>query len=87
MGSTSGWRFRRPSVNIAPPERVGRVLIGALAVVAGALLLFSAGSALVVVLEALLLLAGLDLVGTGAVGHCPLYRALGHMPRSLRREI
>jgi hypothetical protein len=40
-----------------------------------------------VVLEALLIAAGLDLVVTGALGHCPLYQRLGHMPRSLRRPV
>lgn len=49
------------------------------------MLLASAGSVLAVVLEALLVLAGLDLVITGALGHCPLYRRLGYVPPSLRR--
>ncbi|MGV9937272.1 YgaP-like transmembrane domain [Streptomyces olivaceoviridis] len=29
------------------------------------------------------LLAGLDLLVTGATGHCPLYARLGQVPRSL----
>jgi len=29
--------------------------------------------------------ASLDLVVTGVVGHCPLYRKLGYTPQSLRR--
>ena len=77
--------MKRPVVNITPPERVGRVLVGAAAAVVGVLLLASAGGAVAVVLEALLVLAGLDLVVTGALGHCPLYHKLGHMPASLRR--
>ncbi|AWZ23006.1 YgaP-like transmembrane domain [Rhodococcus pyridinivorans] len=36
------------------------------------------------VLEVLLILAGLDLAVTGALGHCPLYAALGYQPKSLR---
>jgi Protein of unknown function (DUF2892) len=32
-----------------------------------------------------LALAGLDLVVTGALGHCPLYHKLGRVPQSLRR--
>jgi hypothetical protein len=36
------------------------------------------------VFEVLLVAAGLDLVVTGALGHCPLYRKLGHVPTSLR---
>ena len=48
-------------------------------------LLASAGSALAVVLEVLLGLAGLDLAVTGAAGHCLLYQRLGHVPARLRR--
>jgi hypothetical protein len=36
------------------------------------------------VLEALLVAAGLDLAVTGVLGHCPPYRKLGYLPRSLR---
>ena len=78
-------RWRRPSVNISPAERAGRILMGTGAVVAGALLLAAAGSVLAVVLEVLLVAAGLDLAVTGALGHCPLYSKLGHVPRSLGR--
>ncbi len=77
--------LRRPTVNITPLERAGRVAVGAAATVAGILLLVSAASVLAVVLELLLIAAGLDLVVTGALGHCPLYRRLGYVPRSLRR--
>ncbi len=77
---------RRLSVNITPAERAGRILIGAAAAVAGAVLLFSAGSVIAVVLEVLLVAAGLDLVITGVLGHCPLYQRLGHVPASLRRR-
>ena len=34
-------------------------------------------------LELLLIAAGLDLLVTGAIGHCPLYQKLGHVPKSL----
>ena len=74
----------RWSVNITPVERVGRILVGAVGVVGGALLLAGAGSILAVVLELLLILTGLDLIITGALGHCPLYQKLGHVPSSLR---
>lgn len=74
---------QRFSVNITPVERAGRVLIGTAAVVAAVVLLASAGSAVAVVLEILLAAAGLDLVVTGALGHCPLYQKLGHVPKSL----
>lgn len=75
---------RRFAVNITPVERGGRIAIGLAAMVAGVVLLVSAGSALAIVLEVLLIAAGLDLVVTGALGHCPLYQRLGHVPASLR---
>ena len=78
--------MRRLPINITPSERVGRVAIGAATAVAGLVLLAAAGSAVAVVLEVLLVLAGLDLVVTGALGHCPLYSKLGHVPLSLRRQ-
>lgn len=80
---------RRPawrSVNITPAERIGRIVVGLAAVIAGIVLLAGAGSALAVVLEALLVAAGLDLAVTGALGHCPLYAKLGYLPKSLRRD-
>ncbi len=76
-----GWR----AVNITPVERAGRVAIGLAAIVAGSVLLAGAGSVVAVVLAVLLVLAGLDLFVTGALGHCPLYQRLGYLPRSLRR--
>lgn len=77
---------RRLTVNITLVERIGRVAMGVLAIVAGALLLAGAGSVLAVALEVLLVLAGVDLAVTGALGHCPLYRKLGYVPPSLRRQ-
>ena len=74
------WR----TVNITPAERAGRLAVGLAAVGAGIALLASAGSVLAVVLEALLIAAGLDLAVTGVLGHCPLYQKLGYLPRSLR---
>ena len=74
--------MKRPEINITPPERAGRIVLGAAAAIAGLILLASTGGALAVVL---LVLAGLDLVVTGATGHCPLYHRLGHMASSLRR--
>ena len=80
-----GHHFHWLSINITPVERVGRIAIGLAAIIAGAVLLTSAASALAVVLEVLLIAAGLDLAVTGALGHCPLYQRLGHVPASLRR--
>ena len=78
--------MKRFETNITPIERAGRIAIGAGATIVGLVLLASAGGALAVVLEVLLVLAGLDLLITGALGHCPLYRKLGYMPPSLRRS-
>jgi hypothetical protein len=72
-------------VNITTIERLGRIVVGLAALAAGIALLASAGSALAVVLEALLVAAGLDLAVTGVLGHCPLYARLGYQPKSLRR--
>ena len=74
----------RRTVNISRSERAGRIVIGVAAIVAGVVLLASAGTALVVVLELLFVAAGLDMLVTGATGHCPLYQRLGHVPKSLR---
>lgn len=74
----------RPSVNVTPTERIARVVLGATVVITAVLLLQDAGSGLAVTLKVLLGLAGLDLVVTGAIGHCPLYKKLGHVPASLK---
>lgn len=78
VGST--WR----TVNISLVERVGRMIFGLAAIIAGGVLLTADGSAPVVALEVLLVLAGLDMLVTGATGRGPLYQRLGHTPRSLR---
>lgn len=72
------------NVNITTAERVARVVVGLVGVVGGAYLLGGASSAVAVVLELLLIVAGLDLVVTGATGHCPLYQRLGHVPDSMK---
>lgn len=74
----------RWSINISPTERAARIMLGSLATLAGIVLLTGAASALAATLEVLLVLAGLDLVITGALGHCPLYARLGHVPASLK---
>ena len=74
-----GWK-----VNITPAERIARIVVGGLGALAGVVLLASASGVLAVVLELLLVLAGLDLVVTGALGRCPLYARLGHVPASLK---
>ena len=79
--------MRRPEINITPAERVSRIAVGAAVAIAGVILLASGAGPLAIVLEALLVLAGLDLVVTGALGHCPLYHRLGYLPPSLRRAL
>jgi hypothetical protein len=76
--------MRRPTINISPPERAGRIVLGLGGIVAGIILLAAASSVVAVVLEVLLVGAGLDMVITGALGHCPLYAKLGHAPSSRR---
>jgi hypothetical protein len=77
--------MKRPEVNITPIERLGRIIVGAVAAIGGLVLLGSASTAVIAVLEILLVATGLDLIATGALGHCPLYRKLGYVPPSLRR--
>ncbi len=72
------------SVNLTSIERDARIVVGVLAVTGGVLLLVGAESVIARVLEVLLILVGLDLIVTGATGHCPLYQKLGHVPASLR---
>jgi hypothetical protein len=72
------------TVNITPAERIARVVVGTLAAIVGVVLLTGATSGIAVLLDGLLVLAGLDLVVTGALGHCPLYAKLGHVPASLK---
>lgn len=76
--------MKRPRVNITPLERAGRILVGLAGAAGGFVLLVGSPGPLALFLEILLVLAGLDLVVTGALGHCPLYRKLGHTPRALR---
>ena len=76
----------RSKVNITPTERVGRIVLGLIGAVGGILLLAGSPTVLTGTLEVLLVLAGLDLVVTGASGHCPLYQKLGFVPSSLRRS-
>jgi hypothetical protein len=78
--------MKRRQINITPLERAGRIALGAAAAIVGLVLLVSAGSAVGAVLLGLLVLAGVDLVITGALGHCPLYAKLGYIPHSLRRH-
>ena len=72
------------TINITPAERIARVVVGTLAAIVGLVLLTGATSGIALLLEGLLVLAGLDFVVTGALGHCPLYAKLGHMPASLK---
>jgi hypothetical protein len=84
VATTAGHRppgRARWTVNIIPAERAGRIVLGAAAVIAAAILLASAGSGVGVVLEILLGVAGLDLIVTGALGQCPLYQKVGYIPR------
>lgn len=80
-------RRSKLEVNITPGERVGRIVIGLLGVIGGIALLSGSPTLLTGGLEVLLILAGLDLIVTGAIGHCPLYKMLGYTPSSLRKSL
>jgi nucleotide-binding universal stress UspA family protein len=56
-------------------------------VVGGALLFTRSGSVVAIILVLLLVAAGVDLIVTGATGHCPLYQRLGHVPQSVGRKL
>jgi len=77
--------MKRLSVNITPPERFFRVGIGFEAAGTGILLLAAAPGVLAVVLLALLVVAGVDSLVTGALGHSPLYARLHHSPQGSAR--
>jgi len=77
--------MRRLFINITPAERAGRVLLGTAAALVGVLLLVSASGSVTAALDVLLVLDGLDLLITDALGHCPLYAKIGYVPRSFRR--
>lgn len=79
--------MKRPTVNITPLERTARVIVGSVGLGFAAALLVSQHSTIALVLTLILMLAALDLLVTGAVGHCPLYRWLGDVPRSLRKGV
>jgi len=83
--ATNGLR-RASRTNITTLERAGRITVGLLAGAFGVVGVAGAGSALAVVLFLLLIAAGIDLIVTGATGHCPLYQKLGYTPRSLRSQ-
>lgn len=76
----------RSRTNITTVERAGRIAIGTLAGAFGVVGLTGAGSALAIMLFLLLIAAGIDLIVTGATGHCPLYQKVGYQPRSLRSQ-
>lgn len=84
--SAAGAQPKRWEVNITPAERIGRIIIGIAGIVGGILLLAGAPTLLTGFLEVLLILAGLDMLITGASGHCPLYKKLGYTPKSLQGE-
>ncbi len=73
-----------PEVNISTPDRWARVIVGAAAIALAVALVVDGAGSLQSILAVVLGLCGLDLVVTGAMGHCPLYRRLHHVPRSLR---
>lgn len=82
---TTATTTRRRTANISTPERVARVGFGGLTAVLGVVIIAGGPSAWALIGALLLVAAGLDFVVTGAIGYCPLYARLGHVPRSLRQ--
>ena len=72
-------------MNISPPERMARIGLGLVGVIGAVILNAGSPGPVAVVLAVLLGAAGLDLMVTGASGHCPLYARLGHVA-SMRRS-
>lgn len=64
---------------------MGRILLDLMGAVGEILLMAGSPTVLTATLEVLLVLAGLDLVFTGVIGHYPLHPKLGHLSASLRR--
>lgn len=68
-------RWKRPVVNMTGPERLVRVLAGVLLAAAGGWAIGDWVQGAVAVLMWVLLVIGVaDLVVSGLVGYCPLYR-------------
>lgn len=68
-------RWKRPVVNMTGPERLVRVLAGILLAVAGGWAIGDWVQGVVAVLVWVLLVIGVvDLVVSGLVGYCPIYR-------------
>jgi hypothetical protein len=65
--------IKQSTVNLTLIERLARVVVGAAGVVGAAVWLALVPSVLVAVGAVVLAAAGIDLVFTGARGHCPLY--------------
>lgn len=78
-------RRHRLSINITPVERFGRVVVGFAGIAGGAVLLAPASTSVAIIVELLLIAAGVDIV-TGALGHCPLYAKVGHLPKSMGKS-
>lgn len=76
--------MRRPRINVGPAERVARVVLGGGVAIVGLLIALGGPGVWALVGAILLIAVGLDFVVTGALGFCPLYARLGHVPRSLR---
>ena len=72
-----GVGIERTAVNITHAWCGVRIVLGLAAAVVGLVLLTSIAGPVGAVLEVLLVAAGLDLLVTGALGHCPLYHKLG----------
>lgn len=70
--------------NLAAWERMLRVFVGALLVMAGVAVFLSEDAFGYLAFASAAVLIGLDLFVTGAIGYCPLYHALGRRHQAAR---
>lgn len=68
--------MKNVKTNIGTRERVLRIVAGSLLAIVGVLLILEVGTFTVRLLAATLVILGLDLAITGAIGFCPLYARL-----------
>ena len=76
----------RWSINITPIERGARIVLGLLGVVGGGILLSQADSTGAVIVELLLIVAGLDLIVTGGTGHGAVANSRFRRKRRIRYQ-
>lgn len=77
--------MKRRFINITPLERIHRIVIGQTTAIVAVIVLVAAHGPLAGLIEGLLLLAVVDLLITGTLGHSGFYRKLEYL-RTLRMQ-